>query len=126
MSATVSIVSQETELARLQYERDLFRQERDFYKMQYQSLKSQRDVSSGASLTPGSPPGAAVTSAGVPTTTAPTTAAAAAPPTTFGPAATTTAGGVPGMGPAAGSPRGVGAEGAPPPRPLSVPIGGEH
>lgn len=113
-------------MARLQYERDVFRQERDFYKMQYQSLKSQREVGSGGSLTSGSPPGATVTSAGAPTTTATTTAAAGVPPTTLGPATTTTtAGGVPGMGPATGSPRGVGAVGAPPPRPLSVPIGGE-
>lgn len=120
-------MSQETELARLQYERDVFRQERDFYKMQYQSLKSQRDVGSGGSLASGSLPGATVTSAGAPTTA--TTSAAAAgvtSPTGLGPTTTTTtAGGVPGVGPGAGSPRGVGAVGAPPPRPLSVPIGGK-
>lgn len=118
-------MSQETELARLQYERDVFRQERDFYKMQYQSLKSQRDVGSGGSLTSGSLPGATVTSAGAPATTATTTAGVATSPTGLGPT-TTTAGGVPGVGTAAGSPRGVGAVGAPPPRPLSVPIGSEY
>ena len=127
------VVLQETELARLQYERDVLRQERDFYKMQYQSLKSQREVSSRGSPTSGSLPGATPTPAGLTTTT---TAAAAS--SVGGPTTTTTTGGgggggggmpipvgAPGVGPAGGTPRGVGTVGAPPPRPLSVPIGGE-
>lgn len=125
------VVLQETELARLQYERDVLRQERDFYKLQYQSLKSQREVSAGASPTSGSLPGTAPTPAGPTTTIAAPSAVGVPTTTTAGVAAAGAAAGVPmpvgapGVGPAGGSPRGVGTPGAPPPRPLSVPIGGE-
>ncbi|KAG0723804.1 hypothetical protein GWK47_041909 [Chionoecetes opilio] len=94
--------------------------------MQYQSLKGQREASSRGSPTSGSLPGAApMPPAPAATTAVPSSAGAA--PTTAGAGAGAGAGasmpvGGP-AGPGSGSPQGVGMAGAPPTRPLSVPIG---
>lgn len=93
------------------HERDVLKQERDFYKMQYQSLKSQQQAGgSGTSIASGSggavppliTPGGSVTAPLGPPGAGPSTVA----PTAMGPMAT-------------------GVSGTPPPRPQSVPIGGK-
>ena len=92
-------------MAKVIHERDVLRQERDFYKMQYQSVKSQQAAAvngSGASVASGPTAGPAIAIPGLPS-----------PP---GAAA------VPG-GPAAGV---MGPSGTPPPRPQSVPTGGKY
>ncbi|KAK4321430.1 hypothetical protein Pmani_007750 [Petrolisthes manimaculis] len=108
-------VSPETELARVMYERDVLRQERDFYKSQYHSVRNQQGAGSGASLASGSGSGGA---GGVqpPPPTHPQ--APPPPPPPLAPTTTSTAPPsvpmlVPGMLP-----------GTPPARPQSVPTSG--
>ncbi|XP_042218516.1 centrosomal protein of 135 kDa-like isoform X2 [Homarus americanus] len=98
-------ISPENEIARLTHERDVLKQERDFYKMQYQSVKSQQAGGSAASIVSGGmgvgPPGTGV---GAPS---------ALGPLPMGPAT---------AAPSAGGPTTVGSV-SPPPRPQSVPTG---
>ncbi|XP_071548097.1 uncharacterized protein [Panulirus ornatus] len=146
-------ISPENELARVMHERDVLKQERDFYKMQYQSMKSQQVGGSRGSLTSGSvvmgpavtmpaaPPGT-VPSAAAPATTTPsgppgTGPSAVAPvsigPSVVGPAAAGPSGVAPpvtgpsALGPVAAGPLDMDqvttGPAAPPPRPVSVPIG---
>ncbi|KAK7083847.1 hypothetical protein SK128_028622, partial [Halocaridina rubra] len=94
-------LSPESELAKVMHERDVLKQERDFYKMQYQSLKSLQ--------------ASAVNGSGASVTSGPTIGPAAAGPGVVSP---------PGMGVIGGGPPGVvGPSGSPPPRPQSVPTG---
>ncbi|XP_069953846.1 centrosomal protein of 135 kDa isoform X2 [Cherax quadricarinatus] len=103
-------ISPENEIARLTHERDVLKQERDFYKMQYQSFKSQQAGGSAGSLASGSVGvGPAVTAAGgqpptAPLATGPTAAAAAT------------------VAPTVGGPVVASSPVSPPPRPQSVPV----
>nr|XP_045584865.1 centrosomal protein of 135 kDa-like isoform X2 [Procambarus clarkii] len=102
-------ISPENEIARLTHERDVLKQERDFYKMQYQSLKSQQTGGSAGSPVSGSAGvGPSSTGAGGPPSTAPL------PP---GPTVATA------MATMTGGPASAGSPVIPPPRPQSVPVG---
>ncbi|XP_064100884.1 cingulin-like [Macrobrachium nipponense] len=94
-------LSPDTELARVIHERDVLKQERNFLKMQLQSLKSQQ--------------GTAVNGSGGSVASGPTTGPAAVVPGVVSPPST---GVIPGGPPAAAAPSGT-----PPPRPQSVPTG---
>ncbi|XP_042874854.1 golgin subfamily A member 4-like isoform X2 [Penaeus japonicus] len=100
-------VSPENELARVCHERDVLKQERDFYKMQYQSMKNQQQapLSGRSGSSPVSGPTGIPTSAG----SVPAGAPGVMP---MGPS-----GIVPPPAGLMGSP----ASGSPPPRPQSVP-----
>ncbi|XP_066943148.1 centrosomal protein of 135 kDa-like isoform X1 [Macrobrachium rosenbergii] len=94
-------LSPDTELARVIHERDVLKQERNFFKMQFQSLKSQQ--------------GTLVNGSGGSVASGPTSGPAAVVPGVVSPPST---GVIPGGPPGAAAPSGT-----PPPRPQSVPTG---